>query len=118
MSSKKKLILFGIISVFIIASVTVSFLLVYFNLKYTVTFETNCDEKIEPQIVKKGDLVVEPDAINKTSTDEMNYTFGGWYDGWDVANSVAAGNKVTGWSAGDYADDVTLSRAFEDRREI
>ena len=43
-----------------------------------------------------------------TGISKPGYSFGGWYNGWDVANSAPAGNQVTSWSAGDYTDEVTL----------
>lgn len=49
-----------------------------------------------------------PTLVTATGISKPGYTFGGWYDGWDVANHTAAGNRVYGWSAGDYTDEVTL----------
>ena len=42
--------------------------------KYTIDFVSNCDTKIESQLIKKGEKVLEPQTITK-----KGYTFDGWY---------------------------------------
>ena len=49
-----------------------------------------------------------PTLVTATGISKPGYTFEGWYDGWDVATHTAAGNRVYGWNAGDYTEEVTL----------
>ena len=49
-----------------------------------------------------------PTLVTSNGISKPGYTFEGWYDGWDVATHTAAGNRVYGWNAGDYTEEVTL----------
>lgn len=53
---------------------------------YTVSFDTNCDEKVAPQTVEEGALVTLP-ALSKSG-----YAFAGWYDGDKLVSEAAVGS--------------------------
>ena len=60
---------------------------------YTVRFETNCDEKIEPKSVKEGTSLSEPVTLRRDG-----YVFEGWYNGskhWDFSFSVKEDMTLT-----------------------
>ena len=71
---------------------------------YTVTFETNCDETLEPVEVKEGDVVERPQLINE------GLTLVGWYLDGEFKTKYDFKQKVT--------SDLTLYAKWVDTSEV